>query len=325
MEKAIFSIVFFIFVTSVVNSSYADFEQEQRSKPRVKVAINEKDELLRELFEDKEASYPPERIFLRIFKKEKSLELWAQNKNESQFKLIKSYPICATSGALGPKRREGDGQIPEGFYYVNRFNPWSSFYLSLGLNYPNRSDWLLAGGENPGSDIFIHGSCVTVGCITITDPFIKEIYWLAVQTKSNGQLNIPVHIFPTKLDNDRMTQLNTQYKDNLKLLSFWENLKQGYDFFDKFKDIPTIRVNSDGTYEVPASPDHKTNLYLQTPYIWGDDVISVQKKLSQIGFAVGIDGIYGKSTAAAVKIFQENNALKADGIVGPRTRAALGL
>ena len=112
----------------------------------------------------------------------------------------------------GPKRREGDLQIPEGFYYIDRFNPKSNFYLSLGINYPNQSDRVLGKRGNLGGDIHSYTAAgVTIGCVPITDEYIKEVYWLAVQAKSNGHAKIPVHIFPTELDDQTMGRLKTHF------------------------------------------------------------------------------------------------------------------
>ncbi len=226
-----------------------NFTDKQRSNPRVRTAIKEKDALLRQLFADQGLAYPPQKIFIRIFKQEKILELWAFSASEGVFKLVKYYAVCQTSGNLGPKRREGDFQIPEGFYYINRFNPKSNFYLSLGINYPNRSDQILGKKDAPGSDIFIHGGCVTVGCIPITDEYIKEIYWVTVQAKSNGHAKIPVHIFPTKLDNHAMARLKSTFPNDDTLINFWKNLQIGYNWFEKSRRLPTISVNPQGIYQ----------------------------------------------------------------------------
>lgn len=113
-----------------------------------------------------------------------------------------TYPFCASSGILGPKRKEGDRQIPEGIYYINHFNPVSNFHLSLGINYPNPSDKILSDPAQPGESFYIHGNCVTIGCIPISDDKIKELYILAVEAYNNGQVKIPVHIFPDRLPNE---------------------------------------------------------------------------------------------------------------------------
>ncbi len=108
-------------------------------------------------------------ILLRAYKQESELELWAKNKKDKQYTLLKTYKICASSGTLGPKRKQGDIQVPEGFYVIDRFNPVSNFYLSLGVSYPNASDKILGVKGALGGDIFIHGNCVTIGCLPISD------------------------------------------------------------------------------------------------------------------------------------------------------------
>jgi murein L,D-transpeptidase YafK len=155
------------------------FRNEQMKFARVRNAAKDKDETLKQLFGSKGLSYPPKAILLRAFKKEAVLELWVENSSGS-YVLARNYSICATSGILGPKRRIGDGQVPEGFYELDWFNPQSNFFLSLHVSYPNAADRTLGSKQNPGGDIFLHGNCVTIGCIPITDHGIKEVYWLAV-------------------------------------------------------------------------------------------------------------------------------------------------
>ena len=236
-------------ISSCQSTGTQNFRDEQRRYPRVRTAIEEKDPLLRQLFADRGLTYPPQKIFLRIFKQEKILELWASSTSENIFKLVKSYAVCRTSGHLGPKRREGDLQIPEGFYFIDRFNPKSNFYLSLGINYPNQADRVLGKKGNLGGDIFIHGGCATVGCIPITDEYIKEVYWLAVQAKSNGHAKIPVHIFPTKLDDQTMARLQNTFPNDDTLINFWKNLQIGYNWFEKSRKLPKISVNRQGVYQ----------------------------------------------------------------------------
>jgi len=228
------------------------FIDKHQRHPRVRTAISEKDSILRKRFEDKGLIYPPQNLFIRVFKQEKVLEVWTFSGSAGIFKKVFDYPICLTSGGLGPKRREGDLQIPEGFYYIDRFNPKSNFYLSLGINYPNASDQILGKKGDLGGDIFLHGGCVTIGCIPITDAYIKEVYLLAVQAKSNGQGKIPVHIFPSKLDKPAMTQLRGTYNADATLVRFWENLQIGYQWFEKHRNLSKISVNSDGTYQFSA-------------------------------------------------------------------------
>ncbi len=224
------------------------FKQYQLQYSRFRVAIKEKDSSIKEVFKQRGIQYPPQNIFIRIFKKEQSLELWARSRENDSFTFIKDYKFSGFSGDLGPKREEGDLQIPEGFYHVDRFNPASRFYLSLGINYPNKSDRILGKKGRLGGDIFIHGSFVTIGCIPITTDKIKELYLIAVETKSNGQDKISVHIFPRKLDKQGIDELRKQYRDNQNIISFWMNLKKGFDIFEQTHHLPKVIVNEKGEY-----------------------------------------------------------------------------
>ena len=80
-------------------------------------------------------------ILARLFKEESELEIWKQNQ-DGQFALLKTYPICRWSGDLGPKKREGDRQAPEGFYTITpgQMNPNSNYYLAFNTGYPNAYD-----------------------------------------------------------------------------------------------------------------------------------------------------------------------------------------
>ena len=229
------------------------FKDKQQRYSRVQTAFEEKDSQLRSLFADQGIPYPPQKLFIRVFKQEKILEAWAFSTSDAVFRLVKRYAICRTSGNLGPKRREGDLQIPEGFYFIDRFNPKSNFYLSLGINYPNQADKILGRKGELGGDIFIHGGCVTIGCVPVTDEYIKEVYWLAVQAKSNGQAKIPVHIFPTKLDDHAMARLQNTFPNDDTVINFWKNLKIGYNRFEQERRLPIISINRDGTYQFSDS------------------------------------------------------------------------
>lgn len=226
---------------------FAGFKEEQKKNARVKSAYKEKEAELKKLFEQKKLTPFNVEIFFRAFKQEKKFEVWARNKNDASFILLKEYEICASSGELGPKRVEGDGQVPEGFYYIDHFNPTSNFYLSLRVNYPNESDRILSNKKHPGGDIYVHGSCVTIGCIPLTDDKIKEVYLLAVEAKNAGQTKIPIHIFPSKLSVENIAALKVSKPE---LYEFWNSLKPGFDYFEKNKTIPKIKVLKSGLYSV---------------------------------------------------------------------------
>ena len=150
---------------------------------------------------------------------------------------------------MGPKRLEGDFQVPEGFYYINEFNANSNYHLALGLNYPNASDRILADQNKPGGAIYIHGNCVSTGCIPLTDEPIEELYYLAKLVNNKGQEFIPVHVYPVKYNVKKSVDfLETTIKENDALKAFNKNIKEVYDFFEVKKDLPIIMVNSKGEY-----------------------------------------------------------------------------
>lgn len=189
----------------------------------------------------------PERLhlFLRAFKAEQQLEVWIQTPDGSSWQLFKTIPFCKSSGTLGPKRQEGDRQIPEGVYHINRFNPKSKYHLSLGLDYPNPSDRILGDPKEPGSDIFIHGGCETVGCIPITDEGIEEVYFLAGWAKETNQAEIPVHIYPFRFTLKNWNTYNSEFPQQEPL---WRQLEMIYLAFEKEKILPKIAINTDGEY-----------------------------------------------------------------------------
>jgi len=170
-------------------------------------------------------------VFIRMIKSRAELEVWARNQGGGPFQLLETYPLSATSGTLGPKRRAGDYQVPEGFYEIDRFNPKSNYYLSLGLNYPNAADRAL-GEPNPGGDIFIHGGAASIGCMPITDAGIEEVYLLAVAARAAGQATIPVHLFPFPI-----TETELARRPNSPHQPFWRSLMPGYAYFEKHHDV----------------------------------------------------------------------------------------
>src|SRR6476620_1106068 len=112
----------------------------QRTLPRPGDALRRKEDTLHKQFISKGLEWPVKYMYIRSFKYDGQLEVWVKNDRKESFKLFKTYKICALAGSLGPKRIEGDYQVPEGFYYINELNPRSNYHLSLGLNYPNASD-----------------------------------------------------------------------------------------------------------------------------------------------------------------------------------------
>ena len=173
--------------------------------------------------------------FIRIFKKEEVLEVWLQ-KDSGEYALFLDYPICIYSGELGPKTREGDKQSPEGFYAVGReaMNPNSQYHLSFNLGYPNAYD--RAHGYS-GSMLMVHGKCVSIGCYAMGDRQIEEIYTLVGSALQRGQPFVRVHAFPF-----RMTDANLAAYSDHRWYDFWQMLKPGYDYFERYHQPPEIDV-----------------------------------------------------------------------------------
>ena len=244
---SILSSSFIIFLFSFTLQS--DFLSEQKKFSRVRTAISEKETSLEKRLKENQISLGKINLILVAYKDNDLLDVYAKNKTESTYKKIFSYEVCARSGKLGPKRKQGDLQVPEGFYHLDRFNPTSSYYLSLGINYPNLADKRKSKSPNLGGDIFIHGSCVTIGCLPMTDNLIKEIYVLAIHAKNNGQTKIPVYVFPFKMNDANMRSYKSSYGSNKELISFWENLKIGYDQFISDPKELKFQVEQNGDYK----------------------------------------------------------------------------
>jgi murein L,D-transpeptidase YafK len=252
MKNKLFNLGCFFFILSALsNSLLAQTNAGPRYNSKSSDANNRMEDSLKKQFEKQNLTWPPQAMYLRSFKFDRQLEIWVKSNSKEPYKLFKTYKVCQQSGSMGPKRVEGDYQVPEGFYYINEFNPNSNYHLSLGLNYPNASDRILSDANRPGSAIYIHGDCVSTGCIPITDAPIEELYFLASNVRNQGQEFIPVHVFPVKYNVKKsMDFLENSMKDNLYLQHFNSNIKEVFDYFEIKKELPVILVNRKGDYVV---------------------------------------------------------------------------
>jgi len=226
--------------------------EQQLGNQRVWNARISSDETLKKAFITANLQYPPKFIFWRAFKKEQSLELWAADSAQHRYRLVKTYFIVRLSGALGPKRFEGDMQVPEGYYHISQYNPYSSFYLSFKVSYPNKSDSILGKKGNYGGQIFVHGDSLTIGCMPMSTDIIKEMYWCNIQAQGNKDTNyhIPIHIFPCRMTNINWNYLKSAYKFDPARIDFWRNLQEGYNYFELMKNPTPIKVDDKGKYLV---------------------------------------------------------------------------
>ena len=175
-------------------------------------------------------------LYLRIFKREKRLEMWA--KKGKHYQLLKTYPICRFSGYLGPKLRSGDKQAPEGIYALTQksLHPGSRYHLALNINYPNRYD---RNHHRDGNLIMIHGKCSSTGCFAMGDRQIEEIYSMVEAALKKGQKFIYVAIYPF-----RLTEKNLSGFTQSHWYPFWKNLQTSYLLFEKTRVPPFAGVRS---------------------------------------------------------------------------------
>lgn len=237
-----------IVLPATAQNSFLDY---QKSFSRVSEVFRRNEDTLKAQFQTKRLEWPARNLYIRSFKYDSELEVWIQNEPSEPYRLFKSYKVCALAGTLGPKRMEGDYQVPEGFYYINDFKHNSNYHLSLGLNYPNISDRILSDSLEPGRDIFIHGSCVTTGCIPINDQQIEELYILTLHAHNAGQDYIPVHIYPIRYNvHKSVLFLENVLKENPLIRSFEQRLKRAYEVFESTRRLPVVAVTPKGDYVV---------------------------------------------------------------------------
>ncbi len=172
-------------------------------------------------------------ILIRAYKKEAEMEVWKKG-NDGRYALLKTYPICRWSGQLGPKVKEGDRQTPEGFYTITPglMNPNSSYFLSFDTGFPNAFD--RANGRS-GRFVMVHGTCSSAGCFAMTDASIAEIYALAREAFAGGQRSFQFQSYPF-----RMTAKNLAKFRNDPNAAFWQNLKEGSDYFEALGEEPKV-------------------------------------------------------------------------------------
>lgn len=172
-------------------------------------------------------------MLIRAYKKEAELEIWKM-RADGTYAHLKTYPMCRWSGQLGPKKREGDRQVPEGFYSITpgQMNPNSQFYLAFNVGYPNALD--KAQGYTGGA-IMVHGACASAGCFSMTDEQMSEIYAIARESFAGGQRAIQMQTMPFRMTAENLAK--HRLDPNMK---FWRQIKEGYDHFEVSKREPQV-------------------------------------------------------------------------------------
>lgn len=176
-------------------------------------------------------------ILLRTYKKESELEVWKVGRS-GRYELLKTFPMCRWSGQLGPKKREGDRQVPEGFYAITpqQLNPNSAYYLSFNIGYPNTYDRSFG---RTGAHIMVHGACSSAGCFSMTDEQIADIYALTREAFGGGQQAVQLQSLPFRMSPENLAKFRADEN-----MGFWKNLKEGADLFEVTKLEPKVTVCS---------------------------------------------------------------------------------
>ncbi len=233
---------------SVISSP--SFREKQMNFTRVREAYAAKEKIVDKTLLGNSISRDSLRIYLQAFKSEKIIELWAKNIRDSVFIPVKEFSICDISGYEGPKRRYRDLQVPEGFYHISKLNPYSRYYLSMEINYPNSSDSIRGVHGHLGNQIYIHGSCISSGCLAMTDDRIRELFVYCIEAYNSGQEEIALTIYPARLTGDNYSGLIADYKKDKDKLSLWADLKKSYDQFIRTRVQPKVKFLPDGTHEL---------------------------------------------------------------------------
>jgi murein L,D-transpeptidase YafK len=176
-------------------------------------------------------------VLIRSFKKESEMEIWKQT-SAGDYKLLKTYPMCRWSGQLGPKKREGDRMAPEGFYPITpaQMNPNSSYHLAFNMGFPNAYDRQLG---RSGNFLMVHGACSSMGCYSMTDDQIQEIYALVREAHNGGQRSVQMQAMPFRMTPENMAKHRLDSN-----IAFWKNLKEGSDIFEATRREPQVAACS---------------------------------------------------------------------------------
>jgi murein L,D-transpeptidase YafK len=200
------------------------------------------------LMKEKNTS-PAEPMLIRIYKKEAELEVWKRT-SSGRFVRLKTFPICRWSGQLGPKRKEGDRQTPEGIYAVtaSQMNPKSKHYLSFDTGFPNAYD--RAHGST-GSALMVHGTCSSAGCYAMTDAAMSEIYAFMRETFRGGQKAVQLQAYPFRMTAENLVRHRLDPN-----IAFWRQLKEGSDRFEATGQELVVSVSAGRyTFQPAKSPD----------------------------------------------------------------------
>jgi murein L,D-transpeptidase YafK len=246
---------------------------------------------------DKIGTTPSAPVLIRTYKQEAEFEIWKMN-SDGQYALLKTYPMCRWSGQLGPKTRQGDMQVPEGFYTIapGQMNPNSHYYLSFNVGYPNAYDRALG---RTGGAIMVHGVCSSAGCFSMTDAQIGEIYAIAREAFNGGESAIQMQSYPF-----RMTAENLAKHRLNPNIDFWKELKNGADHFEVTKNEPSVLVCGKH-YVFGASADGDVDPSRPCPTLQRDDQVEADVAAKEEADQAAVAELVAKGVKPVRIVYQD--------------------
>ncbi len=222
---------------------------------------------------EKNETSPSSPVLIRTYKQEAEFEIWKM-RSDGRYALLKTYPMCRWSGQLGPKTREGDRQVPEGFYPITpgQMNPNSNYYLSFNVGYPNAFD--RAFGRTGGA-IMVHGACSSAGCMSMTDAQIAEIYAIAREAFNGGQREIQMQSYPFHMTAENLAKHRLDPN-----IDFWKQLKNGSDHFEVTQTEPQVGVCGK-RYVFGVQSDSSLDATAPCPTLRRDEEVEAQVQAKQ--------------------------------------------
>jgi len=243
-QKKSFIVIALAFSFCVTAQKKNAFKQMQLNYPIVKAIYEKHWKALSDSIRSKKISPDSFNLYFRVFKYEKEFEIWMKNSGDVRYQLFKTMYLCATSGDLGPKKYNKDGQIPEGFYAITKFNPNDKYkYLALKIDFPNAVDREIA--EEPlTTSVFIHGTCETTADIVLDKEDMEQVYLLCVEARNRKEA-LYIDIYPCRFSKEAENMLSNYPKKSIR---FWNNIKDAYFYFEENKWLPRINSNNKGKY-----------------------------------------------------------------------------
>ena len=220
------------------------FKQMQMNYPVVKSIYEKHWAIIADSLRQRKILPDSFNMYIRVFKYEKELEIWMKNSGEVKYRLFRSFYLCATSGDLGPKKYNKDGQIPEGFYEIISFNPKDKYkYLALKLDFSNAVDRQMAN-EPLNTSVFIHGTCEITGDIVLDKTDMEWLYILCVEARNRKNI-LYIDTYPCRFTEENEKLLLNYPKKNIR---FWSNIRDAYLYFEENKWLPRVNADNKGQY-----------------------------------------------------------------------------